>query len=205
MVSLSFKTITDITDSYLCDWLDLYETAFPPEERILISVFIRQLLNQRQEEIPPLNLIAALDSEKRFIGLACYQWQPEMNWFLLWYLAVMSKQRGLGWGSEILQEIERHARSKNCDGILFEVEIPESVTSPEMKILAERRIQFYKRNGAKMFSGIHYLQSVGPHQLLTPMHLMFYPLKESRPEDVFYKAKYLFGDLLTKTGSLALV
>jgi GNAT superfamily N-acetyltransferase len=198
MTALSFHTIADLSDDLLCSWLNLYETAFPPEERILVSTFIRLLQTCKRKEQRSVELLAAVDGERHLVGLAFYEFQLNVNWVTLWYIAIDAAQRSQGYGSQVYQEIVRRSKGEDCDGILFEVEIPENAGSFETRLLAERRIQFYQRNGAKLLSGIHYLQSVGIHQPLTPMHLMFHPLKNLDAQDAFQIAKDIFGDLLTK-------
>ena len=40
---LFFVPIEDLHDELLLPWLDLYETAFPPTERVLISTILENL------------------------------------------------------------------------------------------------------------------------------------------------------------------
>jgi GNAT superfamily N-acetyltransferase len=203
MTSLTFQTIFDLHDELLVDWLSLYETTFPPEERLLVSTFVRTLQRKEQGEKLHVEMLAAIDPERNLVGLAFYKSYPETSTIVLWYLATHAAQRSRGFGSQIYQEITHRCRILECHAMVFEVEIPENARSPEQKKLAERRVQFYKRNGAKLLTGIHYLQSVGSHQPVTPMHLMFHPLKKIDSHEAYQIAKKVFGDSITQSGNLA--
>jgi GNAT superfamily N-acetyltransferase len=204
MKSLTYQTICSLNDELLVDWLILYETAFPPEERLLVSTFVRTLQRKEQGERLSTEMLAAVDPERSLVGLAFYESHPKTSTIALWYLATHVAQRRQGFGSQIYQEIICRGRVLEYHAMVFEVEIPEYALSPEQKELAERRIRFYRRNGAKLLTGIHYTQSVGPHQPVTPMHLMFHPLKNINSHEAYQIAKQLFGDAVTQSGNLAL-
>jgi GNAT superfamily N-acetyltransferase len=163
-------SIRAVSDPLLLPWLDLYETAFPFNERILVSNILRSL--------PPFSthdsiwLLALLDAEKTFAGLAMFQRFREQNLGFLYYLAIQPERRSQGLGgafygqaaAELFQEVSL---------LVFEVEKPELAEDAEKRQLAQRRIRFYQRQGARLLRGVEYLQSVGSHCLPTPMHLMF--------------------------------
>jgi hypothetical protein len=88
--------------------------------------------------------------------------------------------------------------------MLFEVEIPELLPTDEKRLLAERRIGFYKRMGAKLIRGIDYIQQVAPHQQPVKMHVMVHPFEQITPDEAFDIAKSLFEDSITRTGDITL-
>jgi len=148
--------------------------------------------------------LAATDEAGEFVGLAQYEVLVEARAACLWYLAVVSERRCQGLGAAIYQEVVRRLGSLDLQALLIEVELPDHAASPESVELAQRRIGFYRRQGAGLLGGIHYLQSVGPHQPPVPMHLMVHRFAPLGPAEAFAVAKVVFGEDLTQTGSLAL-
>lgn len=73
----------------------------------------------------------------------CFVWLGRPGWMLLDYLCVSSCRRGKGLGSAILEKL-RAAYPRHC--ILAESEAPSQAPDPE---LAERRLGFYARSGAR--------------------------------------------------------
>lgn len=74
----------------------------------------------------------------------CFLWLGEPGWALLDYLCVSPRYRNGGTGALLLEKM----REVNFDlRILGECEVPEFASDPA---LAERRLGFYHRNGAKL-------------------------------------------------------
>lgn len=65
--------------------------------------------------------------------------------YLLDYLAVISGNRGLGYGSKVLKSIQDSLESEEV--IVIEAENPQKACNIEEKQLQERRLDFYRRNG----------------------------------------------------------
>ena len=86
----------------------------------------------------------------------CFLWLGKPGWALLDYLCVPSRRRNGGIGAILLEEMRR--KEPNTV-ILGECEAPQHAPDPPM---AERRLGFYARNGARMAGydtdvfGIHY-------------------------------------------------
>ena len=197
--NLSFITVNDPHNDLFLPWLDLFETAFPPNEKILVSTILKILWNKVENE--GNHLAAILDENQKFIGMAMYQLPPDKPVGVLWYVAVVPGQRSKGWGSVIYKKILTQLDPQIYKGLVFEVEIPgEADSSPD----AERRILFYQKNGAKLLKGIHYLQSVGWHQPRTHMHIMIHPLQPLDAETAFDLAYTVFDEAMQKTGPLSL-
>jgi GNAT superfamily N-acetyltransferase len=203
--SISFQPIDSLHHPLFTSWLDLYETAFPPEERILVSAFVEMLQQKEAGRTMDVELLAAINASHELVGVAFYDIHPQWGLATLWYMAVNSHIRSQGLGSQIYQEIIQRAKAAGCQAMFFEVEIPELAHTPETKALAERRICFYQRNGAKILQVIRYLQSVGWHQPVTPMHIMIHILQPQTPETAFTFAKQIFEDNLQQDGPLSLV
>lgn len=202
MIDLTFVEITDINDDLLPAWLDLYETSFPPEEKVLVSDFLLMLKEKSRGEWEQSHMMAALDSEAKLVGILRFDALLDGDMACLWYLAVTPEARGRGMGSACLEEALRRCREAGARAALWEVEIPEKSPDPEF---ARRRIEFYRRHGALMLRGIHYLQSVGPHQPAIPMHMMVYPFEPVTPQQALDFVRGLFGEeSVTQTGELGL-
>ena len=202
--TLRFVEITDINDDLLLPWLDLYETAFPPPERILISAHLRILKGKAAGEARHDHMLAALDAPGSLIGLLQYEILPEADAGFLWYLAVQAKERNRGLGTRMYRELWDRLDAETCSALVFEVEIPEHVESQEDRHLAERRIAFYRRQGAKLLGGVRYIQSVGWHQPSVPMHVMVHPRERIDPQAAYDLAKAIFEDSITQVGRLSL-
>jgi GNAT superfamily N-acetyltransferase len=202
--SISFQPIDSLHHPLFAPWLDLYETAFPPEERILVSAFVK-ILQQKEAGRPMgVELLAAANTSDELIGMAFYDLLPRQGLATLWYMAVNPQIRSQGLGSQIYQVIIHKVKAAGCQAMFFEVEIPALAHTPETQALAERRIRFYQRNGAQILQGIQYLQSVGWHQPVTPMYLMVHPIQPISPETAFTLAKEIFDDSLQQKGLLNL-
>jgi ribosomal protein S18 acetylase RimI-like enzyme len=191
------------TDSLLPDWLDLYETSFPPRERLLVSSFLRLLEKKEQGKGENIVLSALLDEQGRMAAMAAYQIFVQPPTGYLWYIAVSPALRGNGLGTAYYQAIVEKV-FQFTEVLLFEVEMPEHCTDAEMRRLAERRIVFYQRNGAALLTGIHYLQSVGSHVPPTPMHLMVHARRPIQAQEAYEIARGIFGEAVSQVGPLAL-
>jgi ribosomal protein S18 acetylase RimI-like enzyme len=198
---ISFVRILSLYNDLIMPWLDLYETAFPPNERILVSSILKRISDNHNAPAKGIYTAAILNQDNQFIGMSMVELPAGKPVGILWYVAVTPGQRSRGWGSKIYRGIVSQINPEIYKALVFEVEIPgQPDSSPE----AERRIRFYQKNGARLLTGIHYLQSVGWHQPPTPMHIMIHPLQPMDAETAYEMAKSIFGASLQKTGVLAL-
>ena len=198
---LHFIEITDPNEDPFLHWLDLFEISFPANEKLLFSTLLKILKSKGQGEAAGMRMIAIQDEEGRTVGMTLYQLLPEKSLATLWYLATDPSERSRGLGGKIYEQLISGLDPSLYKALILEVEIPGEIhSSPD----ADRRIRFYKRNGAYLLRGIHYLQDIGWHQPQTPMHLMVHPLQPLTPEQVFQLAQSAFGDLIHQTGPLSL-
>ncbi len=204
---LRFEELRGVGDPLLLPWLDLFETAFPPPEKVLVSNHLKALRGEADEPGEHHLLAALVDGT--FAGLARYQVLPAHGPAYLWYLATQPERRNQGIGAEMYREILAHiagrpAGEPGVRAMLIEVEMPERASTEAERRLAERRITFYRRLGALQLEGIDYLQWVGPHQAPIPMHLLFHPLAPLDADSAFELGKELFGELLQQQSGLSL-
>lgn len=199
---LKFVEITEANDELLPKWLDLYETAFPPEEKVLVSEFLWLLGEKRDGNRRNSHIQAVLDGDDLFVALLRYDLGKEPGIAYLWYLAVDPEARSGGIGSACFREVVRRAQEAQLRAVVFEVEIPEHFDDMERREYARRRIEFYRRQGALVLSGIRYIQRL-PNQPEIPLHIMVRPIDPTTPQDAFEMARLLFDDV-TQIGELGL-
>ncbi len=199
-MQISLIPINNLTEPLLVDWLELYETAFPANERLLVADLLRMIhVDTSGSTANRLKFFAGVDETGQFCGLVLVEINSPLA--ALWYLAIHPARRSAGLGSIIYLQLLELARETSCVGLGFEVEIPESAESPDQ---ARRRIDFYRRNGAFLLEGIHYLQYAGSHQPPRAMHLMIHPFKPMRAQEAYQLLKQQFGDALRQVGELHL-
>lgn len=194
--------ITTLQDDLLLPWLDLYETAFPANERMLVSFYVR-LLREKPLGLWSAHHLLAAQREGRFVGLAHYVLIPEHHLAWLWMFAVTPEARNQGIGAAFYGEIVGRLPAGTA-AMLLEVERPDLAHTEAERRLAERRIAFYRRQGARLLEGVHYIQSVGPHQTPLPMYVMVHPLQPLDAETAFHCVQAVFGDAITQNGALSL-
>jgi GNAT superfamily N-acetyltransferase len=203
--SVALVELTNPADPLSLAWLDLWETAFPPNERMLVSFYIGLLAAKGRGEQGQYHPLAVASAEGQLLGMAFYKDDPGIGIACLWYLATVPAARNHGLGAWTYREILRRIRATGLRAMVFEVEIPAEARSAEAAALAERRIGFYRRQGARMLQAIEYWQDVGPHQPRTPMHVMVHPLQEMSAEEAFAMVRGLYKEDITLIGVPALV
>jgi len=180
----------------LLPWLDLYETAFPAAERVLVSEHLR-LLHERAAGGRDEHLLALVGEGRAFQGLARWHLERAHGVAWLWYLATLPEVRGGGLGGRLYDHVAAAARGAGADLLLLEVEAPGRSLEPD---LARRRIGFYERRGARLLEGVRYTQHVGPHQPPVEMHLMVQPFTPLEAAEVLARLAPLLGEALERVG-----
>jgi len=200
--ALHFHEIVSLSDSLYDPWLDLYQTAFPLNEQMLVSAHNKILRDKGDGLHPDQHFLAALDTQQKLLAMARYDLMRECQAAILWYLAVRTDERSQGIGGQVYQYIMQHARREypSLRALTYEVEDPDVTQEREWAL---RRIAFYQRNGARLLEGIHYDQAVG-WQPPVSMKIMVHPYEEMNAEQAFILAKRVYGDALQKVGPLIL-
>jgi GNAT superfamily N-acetyltransferase len=203
MSPIEFREIESLDDPIYDAWLDLYQQAFPIDEQMLVSWHNEALRGKPAGEKRDQHLLAAVDLDGHLVGMARYDYDSAAGATALWYLATEEQIRGQGMGAQVLAEIVRRARASHPDqpGLFFEVGAP--ATGAEPPGIAQRRIDWYRRNGAKILTGIDYVQSVG-WQPPRRMQIMALPFAELSAEECFNVASRLFGETVQRAGPLSL-
>jgi GNAT superfamily N-acetyltransferase len=192
-VPLQLVEITTLQDGLLPAWLDLYETAFPPTERVFVSRLLGMLGRAGA------HMLAAIDENHLLVGMAFYTEVPEARAAFLWYFAMIPEARGHGLGMQfyhaILNRLDADDRM-----LVFDVEIPELAKTSEENRLAQRRIGFYRRLGARVLGGIEYTQQVEAHHPRLTMYLMVHPLRPLTAQEACDSARIFLDDTITPLG-----
>ena len=199
--------IVDLYDDRLLPWLRLYERAFPPAERVLVASLLaavkrrRRALDQRLPEGEIM--LAVLDGDERFAGLMQYECFSG-GAAALWYFAVEPERRGQGLGGLAYRRLLEVLAPLGVDALVFEVEIPDEAPGEAARRLAERRIAFYRRLGARLLRGADHLQTVDDAIPPLPMHVMVQPLRPLDAEESYARARIALGESVSRRGALAL-
>ncbi|HZW03083.1 MAG TPA: GNAT family N-acetyltransferase, partial [Anaerolineaceae bacterium] len=160
-------------DPLLPEWLALYESAFPQGERFPVET-MRTIL--RNGEPPCVQMLAVLDESGALVGLAVVELREQLQAMFLWYLAVTPAQRSQGLGSQIYRRLIAEFGA-GCQALVFDVEIPELAVDAVERSLRARRIEFYRRHGARVLSGIDYAIHPSPDDPPVALHFMVHPLQ----------------------------
>ena len=149
---LKSKTLDEVKVTaayeYYGEVQDLYDSAFPEEERLPWDDLMRLT------DAMPLDFTAYYDIDT-FVGLTIVLPMENYNWF--WYFAVDEKLRGKGYGQKILTHIIEQYQDKR---LILDMESPRQECDNIDQRL--RRRDFYLRNGfrdteaEKTFEGITY-------------------------------------------------
>jgi len=204
VTNYTYQELTSRQDELLLPWLDIYETSFPPNERILVSRFLEILREKELGRAADDILLACLDASGEVAGMAHYRLAPQLRAAFLWYLAVAAQKRCAGLGTLIYQKIVAATRQPPFRALIFDVEMPENAPDAHGRQLAERRIQFYRRNGAFILGGIEYMQRVGWHQPPIQLHLMVHPYGNLDGPQAFEIARQAFDQAVRQVGPLVL-
>lgn len=164
---MDFTQITDVNSADFKSAMDIYSDSFPENERHPIDVITNRValgLNQIY--------VGRREGETVFMALL---WPLKNSQFILLdYMATDAAHRGKNIGSHFLKFMQEKLQSTNHYFIL-EVENPASGDNQEDR---QKRVSFYKRNGAKELKGVRYvlppLQGDDP----TDMILMIFPFYE---------------------------
>ena len=109
----------------------LYERTFPSDEQVPYEILEKQAFK-------PFSDMLAIFNQDEFIGLLSLVYYEDI--VFLWYLAIVEDKRNLGYGSQILQDIQNKYLSKR---IILNI---EECLDDKDKL---KRKHFYLRNGFK--------------------------------------------------------
>jgi ribosomal protein S18 acetylase RimI-like enzyme len=203
-LTAQFHEITTLNDPYFPAFMDIYQESFPLSEQMRFSWWLA-LLRKKEADPDAGGRLLVLIEEEVVVAMAYYEEGDADAPAYLWYLATRPDARGKGTGARLYQEILARVEGAGSPALLFEVETPAeaALLSVEAADFARRRIEWYRRLGAKLLGGIHYEQSVGWQPALE-MHIMVHAFQEVDPGSAFACAKAVLGEEIQEIGELTL-
>jgi ribosomal protein S18 acetylase RimI-like enzyme len=210
-MDVALHPITSVHDPHLIPALRIYQEAFPVHEQMSVAFWFETVLSLPQ---PGTQFYAAVDRETgETLGMALYRTPgmagevppPEPVAFL-YYLCVRGDRRGEGLGATVYQDLVRSLFRTGYAAMVFEVEKPEEARrhGEAAGEVAERRVRWYQRNGARLLRGVDYLQTVDTGLPGTPMHVMIHTPNAVTPETAYALACSGLEEDLRRTSELAL-
>jgi GNAT superfamily N-acetyltransferase len=163
-----FSQITDVTQKSFDDAMVIYTQAIPPAERQSIDT-IKENIQSSKEQL----YMGTIDGKVALMAL--FYPLDGTQFVLLDYMAVKPEYRKHGLGSEFLKNIYRITGLKNRF-FLIEVEDPKTGPDQETK---QRRVYFYRKNGAKILKQVRYV--LPPLQGNTPTDMILLVMAQNRP------------------------
>ena len=195
---LQYHELTDVHDPLFLNWLDAIQMGFPPDEQMLASFFLRILFSKECNEKDAMlyHLLAVLGSDRQMVGLLMYQLFPDQQVCYLWYIWVDEMLRGQGIGSAAYLEMIRRTRAEMPDvrALVYEIDRPDQAQTKDVRIEAERRIEFYRRLGMKIATNLVYHQSVERRdQPMKQMYLCIHSLLPVTGDEAYQLLNSIFG------------
>lgn len=175
---LKLSKIENFNDNRMPLVMDIYKEAFPIHERQL-----DETIYERQKS--GFNEIYVLENLGNIVyGIAFLFPVSNTDFILLDYFAIKLEYRFAGLGSILLGKLKILLRDRQ-KSMIIEVEKP---LDKENKIEQEKRIQFYKKNGALLLIDTPYfLPSITNHE---PVEMQLMLLND-------YTKEYINGILIT--------
>ena len=150
---LSLRPIHSTDDPHWASWVDTYLASFPIEEQRPLPSIERLLADE-----PRFKALAIL-SRDTFIGLLTYWEFPAFVY--IEHFAISPELRSLGHGAQALAHFVR----SHTLPIVLEAE-------PPTEAMAQRRVQFYTRNGFVLYAYDYYQPPYAPDRAGIPLRLM---------------------------------
>jgi ribosomal protein S18 acetylase RimI-like enzyme len=164
---IEFYELRDIDCPDFQAAIEIYEAAFPPSELIAIDVF-----SKRVDRGDYQLWVCQQDNRVAFMAILC---QPIVDRFvLLGYIATHPDYRNKGIGSDFFETILPKLQQQS-QSLLLEVENPND---GDDRALRQRRVNFYRRLGAKTLKNVRYILPALSGGEPTEMILMVAPARE---------------------------
>lgn len=143
-----FSEVKDTSSTQFLEAVTIYSQSIPATESQTIDT-IKERINSGKEKL----YIGEKNGE---VSLMALLYPLENTQFVLIdYLAVKEAYRKHGVGSEFIKKIYEITDLKNKIFII-EVEDPKTGTAQEQET-RQRRVYFYRKNGAKILKHVHYI------------------------------------------------
>lgn len=208
MTSLSFVRIDSCHHPYAIPALEVYQASFPLHEQMSPAFWYGV---PRPESMFTWYAIVGGEDPGQVIGMLLWSAKASSSSgkvAFLWYICLSSLHRGTGFGTEAYRMLLDRVFQAGCPMMVFEVEMPEIAGAPgsDERILAQRRIDWYRRQGAKVLSGVRYFQKVDNGSPPTQMHIMVHEfVGVCDPESAYRAACEALDEEIEVLGGLDLI
>lgn len=171
-----YRLVMEINSEEFDRIMVIYRSIFPENERLPEAKLAEKIANQEFQL-----LVSYEELKVSFMAILCPL--KETKFTLLGYVAVAENLRGKGIGEDFLKYLEKDLKQKE-EFLLLEVENPVLGDNREIK---QRRLNFYRRLGAKILDNVRFLLPNLWNQTPPEMVLMIYPS---------YHKNYVKGELI---------
>ena len=121
----------------------IYEEAFAAWQRVPFEILL-------QADTDPSRLQLAMVDDGEVLALAVLSRLKSVSWWFLEYFAVTKARRGNGLGGVLWEAVVERLNGDRDVRIVIEVEPPEEAPpGSDERTIRERRIEFYRRRGAR--------------------------------------------------------
>jgi GNAT superfamily N-acetyltransferase len=165
---IEFSQTVDVTSKTFADAMVIYTQAIPAAERQSIDTIKERLQNGKEKLYT-----GSIDGKIALMALL-YPLEPS-QFVLIDYMAVKPEYRKHGLGSEFLKNINKITGLKNK---LFLIEVEDPKTGPDQET-KQRRVYFYRKNGAKILKHVSYV--LPALQGNTPTDMILLVMAQNRP------------------------
>lgn len=178
---LTLREVQSESDPALAEWLAMYERSFLREVRMPREAIAAQVSAAARvtPEGDVLHVAAALDGDA-VVGGAMFTFLSRSNLGFLSYIFIGPETRGRGVGEWVYRQLagmlgmDATARGQSLQGIILEVEREDLAATVRERGERVRRLRFFARVGARIVTGIDYLQPpLHPEAEPVPLYLMF--------------------------------
>ncbi len=144
----------------------LYVASFPDEDRVPFESMLSSLRGEKDDFE---RVFWALTCDQRVLGMAYFLYDVRENLAYLEYIAIDPTARGQGLGQwlmlKILDKLDEQGQANGhpgVDWVVWEVQAPRHLADKAQRQVAERRIAFYKKFGARTFPVSFRYPPIGP-------------------------------------------
>ncbi len=194
---LSFHEIFDIKDIHFANAMNIYDEAFPSNEKQPLSLIKKRITESRSRLF-----VGLLNADVTCMALL---WDfKDLEFVLLDYLAVAKEHRNNQFGTRLFNHL---TKTINANKKYMVIEV-ENHLFGDNKDLRKKRINFYIKNGAYVLNEVPYMLPSLDGTLPTEMILMISPkyqndIIEFDKMETLIKRLYL--DLYEKTDDNSLL
>ena len=171
---LKFHEIKDVRHNDFKEAMDIYINSFPPNERHSVGVIEKRARGK-------LYKIFVGRLEKKVVFMALLYPLKNTRYILLDYMATLKDFRNKGIGAKFMKNLYKELENNTSyDFIIFEVENPRYGDNKEYR---KKRVEFYKRAGAKELKNVRYVLPPLSGDVPTEMMLMVLPKTNKKTID----------------------